>query len=549
MKRLARRAGRGGHPILAVCTQMLVWAMFVCTGGVYALTPESPEVKASVDRAVRYLTSTAADERLGGRALVALAMIKSTVDPSNAKVQKTAEEVVAHAQQVKNDPGEKWDLITIYAVGLELILLCELDPERYGDSIGALHGYLLRLQKSAGGWGYKHLPTCDTSMSQYAVLSMWTAEQAGLSTNVGVWENVTSWFLRTQDPQGPFGYQGVDSGDTNKLVPQGGVRHSMAAGGLGSLYICADHLGLQRRKKKEETKAPSKLLQKEEKPQAQHRRLTSKIPSARINQALDLGDSWMYQNYKIEDVPYQFYYLYALERYESFKEAGSETPGQSLRWYTDGAQFLMANQKDNGSWSGDDPALGPACDTSFAVLFLVRSTRKSLKRAGRYGAGTLTGQRGIPEEGRLENGRFEPKPLAGPAEELLAVMEDPSSPQYLRAVAGFEDKVLAADETTIDKMTLRLRELAGSERPEARLAAVMALGRSRDLDNVPTLIYALSDPDLRVVGEARDSLRFISRKFDGFGYEPKPGDTAARRTAIEQWKNWFRSIRPDAQFD
>ena len=80
---------------------------------------------------------------------------------------------------------------------------------------------------------------------------------------------------------------------------------------------------------------------------------------------------------------------------------------------------------------------------------------------------------------------------------------------------------------------------------------------------MPLLIYALTDPDWRVVKEARDGLRFFSRKFRGFGldYMPRisPQATKAQREqamtnwhnaqlkAQQEWKAWYLSVRPDGE--
>jgi HEAT repeat protein len=93
----------------------------------------------------------------------------------------------------------------------------------------------------------------------------------------------------------------------------------------------------------------------------------------------------------------------------------------------------------------------------------------------------------------------------------------------------------------------RLRRLVAAEEYAVRMAALKALHNTRDLDNVPVLIFALGDPDPRVVRKAHDALRVLSRKIDGFGLPEDPSD-GAKLEAIEHWKQWFLSIRPDAQF-
>jgi HEAT repeat protein len=91
----------------------------------------------------------------------------------------------------------------------------------------------------------------------------------------------------------------------------------------------------------------------------------------------------------------------------------------------------------------------------------------------------------------------------------------------------------------------RLQQLARGGEPEVRLLAVRALGRSGKFDFVPTLIYALTDPDSRIVLEARDGLRFISRRFGGFG-PPDNFNDQQRYEAVDAWKQWYRSMRPGA---
>ena len=63
----------------------------------------------------------------------------------------------------------------------------------------------------------------------------------------------------------------------------------------------------------------------------------------------------------------------------------------------------------------------------------------------------------------------------------------------------------------------RLQQIVKSGDAAGRILAVRALAKMRNLDYAPSLIYALTDPDRRVVREARDGLRYLSRRFQGFG--------------------------------
>ena len=506
-----------------------------------ALTPESAEVVAAVDRGLAYLEGNS-DNRTGGQALVGLAFIKGNKPdhPRVAEAKTAIREALANSTQ-------DWD---IYSLGLCIIFLSELDPAEFQPEVGHLLGLWYSAQKQHGGWGYKVQPTGDTSMTQYAILGMWTAAKVGLDVPTEPMERVCNWLLRTQDPSGAFGYQGADSGGAGR-VHQAGVRHSMAAAGLGSLYICQDFLGLTGAPSTSDVSLPGALEPvREAGDSAPRRRRSTNIDSARLGAAQRDGVQWFQQNYNMQAVPYTHYYLYAHERYESFRELAESRVESEPKWYNDGARYLLESQSERGSWQSSGET-GIACDTAFAILFLLRSTKQSLKLVDKLGAGTLVGGRGMPADGTqvvLRDGSVVAKPLAGPAEELLKMIEDPDHPDHQRAIAGFEALALEADQAELSAQAAALKRLAEEGDPEARRAAVRGLARSGDLDHVPTLIYALTDPDERVFLEARDGLRFMSRKFDAFANEGVLTQ-AQRDLEVERWKTWYLSIRPDAQFD
>lgn len=509
----------------------------------HEFSPESPEVKALVAKGLAFLEPHT-DQRAGGEALVGLAYLKSGAPVTHPRVQN----VVAKVRDAVARKNFSSGIDEMYSPCVQLLFLLAADPKQFRPEIDQLLAYLLSKQKAQGGWGYEARSTCDTSMTQYAVLALWELSNAGIEVPVEVWERVANWLLRTQDPEGSFGYQGEDPG-TFQRVKQTDVRHSMVVAGLGSLLICAQYLGLEHAtaKKQQVSAALSRVEKnKKEKP----RKRTTKVEPARIVAAEEDGDRWMHANYAINPdlVSFKHYYLYTLERYESFRELASGQVEQYYAWYDDGVRYLMRTQGADGSWLSG--ATGPV-DTAFAILFLLRSTQKSLGKAGLLDAGTLVGGRGLPKnlaEAQMRDGAVVAKPLAGPAEKLLSVLDNPADPAYLAAVEGFRELTLEADEATLDRQAVRLRKLAGSPAPEARLAAVQALARARDLDNVPTLIYALSDPDPEIVAVALEGLRFVSRKFAGLG-TTSIKDEPSRQAAIERWKAWYLSIRPEEKFE
>ena len=91
------------------------------------------------------------------------------------------------------------------------------------------------------------------------------------------------------------------------------------------------------------------------------------------------------------------------------------------------------------------------------------------------------------------------------------------------------------------------RLVRGSRSWQARRVAARLLGTSDELRVVPSLIYALSDPDVPVQRYARDGLRFISRKFDGYGLpdDPTAGDV---QQVQKKWREWYRTMNPKYVF-
>ena len=86
------------------------------------------------------------------------------------------------------------------------------------------------------------------------------------------------------------------------------------------------------------------------------------------------------------------------------------------------------------------------------------------------------------------------------------------------------------------------------------------------MDNVPALIYAVSDPDFGIAFEAHQGLRLVSRKIDSMKLSDATINNARRspsriakepevealmrsefKTMEARWSAWFLGIRPEAQ--
>jgi len=510
-----------------------------------AYTPESEEVVKMIDAGLEFL-GQADSHRWGGASLAAMALVFDGADESHPKVALA----VRRAQKVCAEPPEEIN-DDLYSTGLGIIFLTELDAEKYRSEIVTLLRSLEIRQKENGGWGYPlkspHGATSDTSMTQYAVLSHWIAKQAGIPIRDEAVEAVLDWLLRTQDPSGAWGYQGVDPGIGNyQRVPQKEIRHSLCAAGLGSVYIAADILNLNETGAAVDPDLPEvfKLVVEQNRPKGER----GPLDPRRVAAAQIEGNRWFKENYRIDTDRWTYYYMYALERYQTFREKAEGRSEKEPKWYNDGVELLKSNQRANGGWLGQG---GAVPDTAFAVLFLMRSTRKIVDQvAEESGEGVLVGGLGLQSDTRhmrFRRGQLVAPPPSGSATELIDLLDNPDDDRFDALIDSPAALILSGDPTQRQQQTIRLKRIISSGTYQARIVAVRALARARSLDNVPTLIYALSDPDWRVVRQARDGLRFTSRKFEGLGLPDQPSE-AQRRAAIRDWKQWYLQIRPTAEF-
>jgi hypothetical protein len=511
-----------------------------------AVTPDSPEVRKVLDKSFEYL-STAAEGRLGGKCLIGLAFLKDGKDETHPKI---AEAVTACKNATKGDASAIG--ADIYSTGIAVIFLCSLDPSKYSAEILKLAESLEKRQKSHGGWGYADKPTGDTSMTQYGVLAYWEMSKVGFNPSLESTERVANWLLRTQDPGGHWGYQGKEAEGrvSFELVKQDSARPGMAAAGLGATYMVADMLGLGETTVQTDATLPA-ALRPLRKGQAQQAR-TRKVDLRKIRAAQERGRDWMKRNYAIETPTFGFYYLYALERYQSFLEAAEGRSIKEPRWYNEGFSYLKREQLENGSWK-DTEGLD-AVNTAFATLFLLRSTKKAIERSKTYGEGALLAGRGLPEDPmavRIRGGQIVSKEVDMSVAELIDVLHQPEHSSFAAAVADvayLREQLVALAASDRAEQVLRLRSLAETGVADARLAVVRILGQLRELDSSQTLIAALEDDDWRVVVAADEGLRLIGRSVSPSPLGEKP-DAKARAAATERWKQWYVTIRPDAQFE
>jgi hypothetical protein len=274
------------------------------------------------------------------------------------------------------------------------------------------------------------------------------------------------------------------------------------------------------------------------------------------------GLKWLSANYKVNlstgqgailGQQWNSYYLYGLERMAALTGV-VEIAGRD--WYQDGCDFLLMMQsKQDGSWNMDQA--GVDADTCFGLMFMVKATEKTIKKTPRaprkqkLGGGVLVGARGLPDDlSKLQVGQVGPKPrkVKGAVDELLGELEKLDPTQIEAVQEAIIDTVVSEDPEALVGQQERLQKLSRDRRVEVRRTATWALGRTNNLASIPYLLERLEDVDLSVIIEARNALRFMTRKpnFLELSETPTPEELAA---VSRDARKWYLSVRPYAERD
>ena len=176
-------------------------------------------------------------------------------------------------------------------------------------------------------------PRIDHSVSQYGVLGIWACAENIEGIPPEFWNTVDWAWRRTQHEAGSWSYTKVPSEKMPATV-------AMTAAGVATLFITQDFIN----------------------------RGKSLEPAGNARDPnIEKGIKWISDNYKslydLKVAAYSPWYgLYGIERIgvaSGYKYLGD------VNWYEDGANYLIKNQRRNGSW-------GAVVHTSFGVLALAR---------------------------------------------------------------------------------------------------------------------------------------------------------------------------------
>lgn len=551
-------------------TLSLLVVIFVLGSSADAYTPTDPVVTKMVDRGLAYLEKLTDNDlpsdpgafsgSSGVPVLVAYAHHKCRHDPEHPIVKRglsVAERIVASLPS-KGASGTKRN----YEAAVCVLLFAEVDPDRYRPQMEIVQKFIFEYQGGNGAFGYPMFDEKqegDISQAQYALLAIWTLDRNGLPLDYAKVASTLQWLMRVQDVKGAWPYFARDAGPGRPLQAQTGARNhshsgvsqSMAIAGGSSLLIAGDALRLWGDTTDDKDPGivglPEAIkLYKEDDNKSRRKRVN--LSPEPVLGSINLLNRWRQANPAKQSDPYYFYRLYTLERMESFWEIAKGLPKDSSpAWYNKGVDELRGLQEADGSFKGKETWERQPIATAFALLFLIRSTQKTIFTMSQ---GSLAGGYGLPSDTtdiRVDGTQIKGRPVAAQLTDMLDLL-DKDGAGDTEGKSLPENLELAKEPTARAAQLDRLERLVrGSRSWQARRVAAKLLSRSDDLRVVPALIYALSDPDGPVKMYARDGLRFLSRKFDGFGMPDEPS-----RVEIEQaqknWRAWYRSINPKYVF-
>jgi hypothetical protein len=525
------------------------------------------EIQAAIKRAVTNLRQKVASLDGGEGALVTMSLLKSGLPPDTPEVKAGIDKILSRVVKAEYKPGT----YHVYEAGVSLMALANADPSKYRPQIEAIARYLIDNQRPDGEWDYPTPGSGDTSITQYAILGLWEAARSGISVPRRVWDKAAGWHVTRQLKDGSFTYHPPRPSPDGFTIGAAGTR-TMSVAGTASLLVCRLHLypgatdpdevrttGRKSRGKKYGILIPA-TVDDEEALEVEETRVTDANYRANtrlsaIDKAVAKGKEWLADHFHVApNEGHDLYLLYGIERYAAL--AGIREIG-GHDWYAEGAAHLVATQgKGSGQYSAPEAgvwndACGPGPATAFGILFLGKATekmlsRKPVRRDPKFGGGLLIGGRGLPdnlESLTLEDGGVKVRKIKGPVDGLLAELENAQSRQVEAAQASLVEAVATDDPEALIGQAGRLLRLARDPRVEVRRTVFWALGRTNDLRVVPALIAGLEDPDPACRTEARNALRFISKRIDV--REPPDEATAPQRAAaVSYWKKWYLTVRP-----
>ncbi len=274
------------------------------------------------------------------------------------------------------------ELNNTYAVSLQVMAFAAADPGAFRGPIAQGANWLEKAQirgiapaaivrdgrvrgvggVATGSWSYtlQGGRSGDNSNSQYALLGLHAASEAGVRVDPAVLAAARRHWQGAQGRDGGWGYRSSDGGQSTG---------SMTCAGLSSLLIT----GLKRYQNQETLVGDA----------------IHNCGTGGFDPDLRRGVDWLAANFRVTENPgsgqtWRYYYLYGLERVGRL--SGLRFIGRD-DWYREGAEVIVREQdRFRGYWAGGGDA-GPVVSSSFALLFLAKGRSPVVVNKIRHGPG------------------------------------------------------------------------------------------------------------------------------------------------------------------
>jgi hypothetical protein len=356
----------------------------------------------SIDRGVAWLRTQQAPDGsfpshygkhypMGPTALATLTLLKGGVKPDDAAIKRA----FAHLRTL---PMQKVYSVAVLLMALDARHAPARDPfvaetvDRYGratrkdpclDSISKEDAawmkvgvsFLIKHQTTKGVWRYPTKDTFDLSNTQYALLGLKAAMRCGMKIPPSVWLSALRFLIAHQRPDGKaVRYQANEVRGKYRIAwsepakargfqyanAKQPITGSMTTAGLSSLIICQSELWGSRQFKGD-------LRNKTRLGIRDAMAWLQTWMEVRVNPVEGLDGKPAHPPAPAIGGPNHYYYLYGLERASIL---GRIRLYGKRDWYEEGAEILMMDQREDGSW----PCQMKLTDSCFALLFLKRAT-------------------------------------------------------------------------------------------------------------------------------------------------------------------------------
>jgi hypothetical protein len=358
-----RRTGRSAFALFGLAALLALAAVTTTRAAV-----SRDEVERAIRDGVRYLKLQQRDDgswpdvdeaaHTGTTSLVTLALLTAG-EPINSP---TITKALGYLREFGPD-----QLKSTYSVALQTMVFATAEPERDQLKLAINVDWLEKAQikandrvPSPGSWTYTSIKNRhgDNSNTQYALLGLNSASEAGIPVKPEVWVLARRYWEDYQRGDGSWAYTPEASSPPTA---------SMTCAGISSLVIT----GLKRFQGQESLTGDT----------------IQNCGKGGVNIKLQRAIDWMAGHFRVGEnfghgQQWKYYYLYGLER------AGRLT-GQRFfgghDWYRAGATELVRLQNPvSGAWAGTE---GYEAATSFGVLFLAKGRSPVLVNKLRHDPG------------------------------------------------------------------------------------------------------------------------------------------------------------------